>query len=204
MEDKANDVDLIERAAECWLSARTAGKAPSEWVEEALICREFSLLCPVATHALKRSSLLPDVARNVRTWILPILAMSLLLTASPSPGASLESAHGCHRYTSTGDVAARELALTAETGAETIATDHNGTYNDVSLTTLHKLEPSMPISPRQAHREHEGAYLLSASGTKNSYVVTTQSQDGDTYTLRRASDGSIARYGHVCGKGRNW
>ena len=172
-----------------------------------LICREFSSLCPVITPALKRSSLLPDIARNVRTWILPTVAVSLLLTAlasSPSPGASLESTHGCHRYTSTGDVAARELARTAQTGAETLATEHNGTYKDVSLTTLHKLEPSMPISPRQAHRKHEGAYLLSASGTTNSYVVTTHSQNGDTYTIRRASDGSIALYGHVCGRRRNW
>jgi hypothetical protein len=62
----------------------------------------------------------------------------------------------------------------------------------------------MPISPRQAHRKHEGAYLLSASGTTNSYVVTTHSQNGDTYTIRRASNGSLTLYGHVCGKGRNW
>jgi hypothetical protein len=96
------------------------------------------------------------------------------------------------------------LARTAQTGAETLATEHDGTYNDVSLITLHKLEPSMPINPRQAHREHEGAYLLSASGTKNSYVVTTRSQNGDTYTIRRASNGSITLYAHVCGKGRNW
>jgi hypothetical protein len=77
-------------------------------------------------------------------------------------------------------------------------------YKDVSLATLHKLEPSTPISPRQAHRKHEGAYLLSASGTNNSYVVITHSQNGDTYTIRRASNGSITRYGHVCGKRRNW
>lgn len=171
-----------------------------------LICRELSSLCPVATLALKRSSLLPEIARSVRTWILPTLAVNLLLAAlasSPSPGASLPT-HGCHRYTSTGDVAARELARTAQTGTETLATEHNGSYKDVSLTTLHKLEPSMPISPRLAHRKHEGAYLLSASGTKNSYVVTTRSRNGDTYTIRRASNGSITLYGHVCGKGRKW
>lgn len=103
-----------------------------------------------------------------------------------------------------GDAAARELARTAQTVAEVISTEHNGTYKDVSLTTLHTLEPSIPISPRQAHRKHEGAYLLSASGTENSYLVTTYSQNGDTYTIRRASSGSITRSGHVCGKRRSW
>jgi hypothetical protein len=138
--------------------------------------------------------------------MLPTLAVSLLLTAlaSPSPGASLESTHGCPRYTSRGDFAARVLARTAQTGAETLSTDHNGSYKDVSRRTLHKLEPYMPISPRQAHREHEGAYLVSASGTEDSYLVTTRSQNGDTYTIRRASNGSITRYGQVCGKRRSW
>jgi hypothetical protein len=142
----------------------------------------------------------------MRIWMLPTLAVSLLLTAlasSPSPGASLESTHGCHRYTSAGDAAARELARTAEVGAETLATDHDGSYKDVSRRALHVLQ-LVPISPRQAHREHEGAYLVSASGTENSYLVTARSQNDDTYTIRRASSGSITRYGQMCGKRRSW
>jgi hypothetical protein len=143
----------------------------------------------------------------VRTRTLPTLAVSLFLTvlaSSPSPGASLESTRGCTRYTSTGDAAARELARTAETGAETLATEDNGSYKDVSLSTLHKLEPSITINPRQAQREHEGAYLLSASGTVNSYTVTARSQNGDTYTLQRTASGSINRHALVCGKTRSW
>jgi hypothetical protein len=153
------------------------------------------------------SSVRDRIIRNVRRWILPALAVSLLLTAlasSPSPGAASGSTSGRHRYIATGDVAARELARTAQTLAETLATEHNGTYTDVSLTTLHKLEQFMPISPREAHRQHEGAYLLSASGTKNSYVLTTHSQNGDMYTIRHASNGTITRYAYVCGKRRNW
>jgi hypothetical protein len=111
-----------------------------------LICREFSSLCPDATPALKRSSLLSDIARSVRTWILPTLAVSLLLTALasfPSSGASLESTYGCHRYTSTGDVAARELARTAQTGAETLAT-----------RTQRHLQGRLPHNPAQAGTIH--------------------------------------------------
>jgi hypothetical protein len=62
----------------------------------------------------------------------------------------------------------------------------------------------MPISPRQARRVHERAYLLSASGTERSYVLTTRSLNGDTYTIISNSDGSIERYAHACGRMRAW
>jgi len=114
------------------------------------------------------------------------------------------SGRTCQRYRSTGDLEARMLARTAETTAETIATDHQGTYTSVSPRTIHAVMPVIPITPEQAHRGHWGAYLFSASGTTSSYVLTTRSQNGDTYTLSRKSSGSIKRDAHVCGKTRNW
>jgi hypothetical protein len=96
------------------------------------------------------------------------------------------------------------LARDAEVAAETLATDHQGTYTSVSPRTLHAILPVIPITPEQARREHEGAYLISASGTTSSYVLTTRSQNGDTYTIRKSSSGSIERYARVCGKARNW
>lgn len=113
------------------------------------------------------------------------------------------SGRTCQRYRSTGDVEARELARIAETTAETLATEHQGAYTSVSPRTLHALEPTIPITPEQARREHVDAYLLSASGTVSSYVLTTRSQNGDTYTIRNSS-GSLKRYARVCGKMRNW
>src|SRR5439155_14287045 len=43
------------------------------------------------------------------------------------------------------DASAKELARTAQTTAETVATDHNGDYTTVSPTTLHAAEASIPI-----------------------------------------------------------
>src|SRR5271168_3823379 len=41
------------------------------------------------------------------------------------------------------DSQAKELARTAETTAETIATDYGGKYGEVTLTKLHEYEPSI-------------------------------------------------------------
>jgi hypothetical protein len=114
------------------------------------------------------------------------------------------SGRTCQRYRSTGDVAARLLARTAEVTAETIATDHQGTYTSVSPRTLQALDPEMPSTLRQARRKHQRAYLLSASGTTSSYVVTTRSLNGDTYSISSSSDSRIKRHARVCGKARNW
>ena len=44
------------------------------------------------------------------------------------------------------DASAKELARTAQTTAETIATDHSGDYTTVTPTTLNSTEPSIPIA----------------------------------------------------------
>jgi len=144
---------------------------------------------------------------NVRTraWLgASLLTLMALAWAWPA-NASLAhvSAKTCHRYSSAGDFDARILARTAQTGAETIATDHHGVYTTVSPATLHALESSLPISYRQAHRAHASAYLLSASGTTNSYDLTARSLNGDTYAIH-ASSGIIERHARVCGKRRDW
>ena len=57
------------------------------------------------------------------------------------------------------DASAKELARTAQTTAETIATDHNGSYTTVSPTTLNAAEASIPIV------SGNNAWLSAASGT---------------------------------------
>ncbi len=68
------------------------------------------------------------------------------------------------------DASAKELARTAQTTAETVATDHNGDYSSVSPATLNAAEPSIPIAVSTT-----SAYLLSAGGSTTGYTVTTKS-----------------------------
>lgn len=136
--------------------------------------------------------------------VVSLLVPVVLLAWSPGASVAHISGQACRRYSSVGDADARILARTAQTGVETLATEHNGAYTGISPKTLHALIPSMPINSRQARRSHEGAYLLSASGTANSYVLTTRSQNGDRYTIQRASNGSIERHARACGKMRGW
>jgi len=90
------------------------------------------------------------------------------------------------------DASAKELARTAQTAAETSATDNNGSYAGVTLVGLVAVEPTINTNSTLGQ-----AYLSSAapSGVANDgYAVTaTSSPTGNTYTVTRASDGSIAR-----------
>jgi type IV pilus assembly protein PilA len=80
------------------------------------------------------------------------------------------------------DASAKELARTAQTTAETVATDHNGDYTTVSPTTLHAAEASIPIV------SGSNAWLSSASGSTTGYVVTTTSvPTGNTFTITNAA-----------------
>jgi type IV pilus assembly protein PilA len=85
------------------------------------------------------------------------------------------------------DASAKELARTAQTTAETVATDHNGDYTTVSPTTLHAAEASIPIATGT------NAWLSSASGTATGYTVTTTSvPTNNTFTITNTA-GVITR-----------
>jgi type IV pilus assembly protein PilA len=87
------------------------------------------------------------------------------------------------------DSQAKELARTAQTTSETIATDNNGSYASVSPTTLNAAEPSIPITTSG----NNAAYLSSASGTATSFTVVTTSQPtNDTFTITN-NNGSVTR-----------
>jgi hypothetical protein len=134
-----------------------------------------------------------------------LLILTALAWAVPSTAAlARASVKACHRYPSIGDIDARMLAREAELAAEVLATDHQGLYTSVSTATLHAFAPSIPISSRQAHHARMSAYLPSASGTRRSYVLTTRSLNGDTYTIQRERSGKIERHARVCGTQRHW
>src|SRR6201993_5246128 len=81
---------------------------------------------------------------------------------------------------------AKELARTAETTAETIATDNNGLYTEVSLTKLHEYEPS--IVTAETTKE---AYLSAATPIENNegYEVTAKGTEGVKFTIKRTATG---------------
>jgi type IV pilus assembly protein PilA len=86
------------------------------------------------------------------------------------------------------DAAAKSQARTAETAAETLATDTNGSYATVTVTTLQGIEPTLT--------DTTGASLTAASGTAPpgpTYTVTSTSKSGTTFTIARGATGSITR-----------
>jgi type IV pilus assembly protein PilA len=92
------------------------------------------------------------------------------------------------------DAAAKEMARTAQTSAETYATDHNGEYaelNTEGAKKLHELEPTLAASSGEAKG---GSYVSAVAATANTYTVTaTAANTGDTFTVERSSSGVISR-----------
>jgi type IV pilus assembly protein PilA len=89
------------------------------------------------------------------------------------------------------DASAKELARTAQTTAETYATDHNGSYALMTATELNKIEPSIQIGPG-----NNNAYLDGATGvegaTATAYKVTATSTNGDTFSIEN-NGGVVSR-----------
>ena len=86
------------------------------------------------------------------------------------------------------DAQAKELARTAQTIAEAIATDHNGHYNNVTVEELTKEEPPIPAAVSSTE-----AYLSSTTHATDEYSVTVMAADGSEFTISRAGNGAIAR-----------
>jgi type IV pilus assembly protein PilA len=85
------------------------------------------------------------------------------------------------------DASAKELARTAQTTAETIATDNSGDYTSVTPTKLNEVEKSIPTATGT------NAWISAASGTGTGYVVTaTAATTKDTFTVTSAG-GVITR-----------
>jgi type IV pilus assembly protein PilA len=86
------------------------------------------------------------------------------------------------------DVSAKELVRNAATAAETIATDHGGSYAYVTLAEVAAEEPTIPITPSKGH-----AYLSGATHGEGEYSVTATATNGDELTLTRNADGTTTR-----------
>jgi type IV pilus assembly protein PilA len=90
------------------------------------------------------------------------------------------------------DAQAKELARTAQTTAETIATDNNGDYTKVATSAeLKNYEPSI-VECIGATSTTKEACVSAASGSATGYKVTALSTSGDTFTITNAG-GVITR-----------
>jgi type IV pilus assembly protein PilA len=97
------------------------------------------------------------------------------------------------------DASAKELARTAQTTAETIATDNNGSYASITgPASLHAVESTIPTTEVGG-----AAYLSEAKGTGNSYFVEAKAgaASGDTFTITRNALGEVTRTCTEAGKG---
>jgi type IV pilus assembly protein PilA len=88
------------------------------------------------------------------------------------------------------DASAKELVRTAQTTAETLATDNGGSYASVTTTSLNATEPSIPIVTNTSN-----AWLSTATQTGgNSYtLVATAEPTTNTYTIIRDATGTVTR-----------
>jgi type IV pilus assembly protein PilA len=84
------------------------------------------------------------------------------------------------------DAAAKSQARTAETAAETFATDHNGEYTGLELAELQKIEPTL--------NDTSSATLTVSGVGVNTYKVTSESNaTKDKFSIERTSTGGISR-----------
>ena len=86
------------------------------------------------------------------------------------------------------DASAKELARTAQTTAETYATDHEGSYEGLTAAKLKEYEPSI-----QTSSVNNNAYVSAASSTSSTYEVTAKSASNDTFTIKRNAEGIVTR-----------
>ena len=85
------------------------------------------------------------------------------------------------------DGAAKVLVRTAETAAESYATDHSGAYTGMSIAELQAIEPTL--------KEKSSAELVTAEAKgANGYIVEAQSTgNGHTFAIERKATGELAR-----------
>jgi type IV pilus assembly protein PilA len=85
------------------------------------------------------------------------------------------------------DAAAKAQVRTALTAANVVATENDGDFSTVSVSTLQNAEPTL--------RDTTRATLVTAApdpGNK-SFTVTSLSEDGNTFTIHQAADGIATR-----------
>jgi type IV pilus assembly protein PilA len=82
------------------------------------------------------------------------------------------------------DAQAKTYARTAETAAETIATDNDGAYNGAAGVTVANLQ--------NVESTLNGATLSVSGVAADTYTVTATSDTGNTFSISRAANGTTS------------
>jgi type IV pilus assembly protein PilA len=90
------------------------------------------------------------------------------------------------------DSSAKTLAQTAQTAAETLATENGGSYAAVSQAELKKVEPSINIANSNEAELTKANEIESGAGYE---VVATAQNTGDEYKVVRKANGTVE---HIC------
>jgi type IV pilus assembly protein PilA len=98
------------------------------------------------------------------------------------------------------DSSAKELARTAQTTAETYATDNGGVYTGLTTVLLKKYEPTIQTAAGSgnAYLNAAGATVVTEAG--GGYEVTATSTSGHTFTVRKTAGGAVERICTPAGK----
>jgi type IV pilus assembly protein PilA len=94
------------------------------------------------------------------------------------------------------DASAKELARTAETTAETWATDHEGLYTEMTPAKLHEYEKTIPEGTSGKCTGTEACLVsVELQGSKDEgYKLTTEAPaTKDTYSVEKTTAGSVNR-----------
>jgi len=100
------------------------------------------------------------------------------------------------------DSSAKTVAQTAQTAAETYATENGGSYTNMSVSSLEAIEPSLKASSNEAHLLNVGLTKpVSTSGavgtpSATEYTVTAEAANTkDLYSVTRKTNGEVE---HSC------
>jgi len=95
------------------------------------------------------------------------------------------------------DSSAKTLAQTAQTAAETYATENGGSYSGLTIAKLNAIEPTInTTNANEAELIETGTYKTEPLESGAGYQVTVKAQvTGDEYTVKRLGSGVVE---HLC------
>jgi type IV pilus assembly protein PilA len=91
------------------------------------------------------------------------------------------------------DASAKELARTAQTTAETYATDHEGEYTGMTTAILKTYEPSIQTAAGSGNAFLNGEGATSVTELGKGYKIVATSTSGDTFEVIRNKEGIVER-----------
>ena len=91
------------------------------------------------------------------------------------------------------DAQAKELARTAETTAETYATDHNGGYAEMTAEKINEYEKTIPIAASTKEAYLSNVEVPAAEKNEGYSLTVTAEPDGHTFTITKTSAGTVTR-----------